>query len=164
MRYKAADIPNIKDNGTANKAATPVKKSVFFNLGTMSPTTSLDLSPWSPWTLDLPEKELPKSPWKTLPNQSKYLVTGGLSNPNSDLKALTADLVALWPRISVAKSPGKKEKVLKIITEKANTVTKPRLSLNKIVLNIGWILLIFTPLKETSLIFRVISKLDQYAT
>ena len=137
---------------------------MFFNLGTISPTTSLDLSPWSPWTLDLPEKELPKSPWNTFPNHSKYLVTGGLSSPNSALKAFTADLVALWPNISVAKSPGKKEKVLNIITENANTVTRPKLSLNKIVLNIGWILLISTSLIETRLIFRVISKLDHYAT
>ena len=145
-------------------AATPVKNNVFFNLGTIKPTTSLDLSPWSPWTLDLPEKELPKSPWNTFPNQSKYLVTGGLSKPNSALRAFTADFVALWPNISVAKSPGKKENVLNIITENAKTVTRPRLSLNKIVLNIGWTLLIFTPLKETSLNFRVISKLGQYAT
>ena len=128
-------------------AATPVKNNVFFNLGTIKPTTSLDLSPWSPWTLDLPEKELPKSPWKTLPNQSKYLVTGGLSKPNSALRAFTADLVALCPNISVAKSPGKKENVLNMITENAKTVTRPRLSLSKIVLNIGWILLILPSLK-----------------
>ena len=121
-------------------AATPVKNKVFFNLGTINPTTSLDLSPWSPCTLDLPEKELPKSPWKTFPNQSKYLVTGGLSKPNSALRAFTEDFVADWPNISVAKSPGKKENVLNIITENAKTVTRPRLSLNKIVLNIGWIL------------------------
>tara|TARA_B100000700_G_scaffold259415_1_gene294222 strand:- start:55 stop:207 length:153 start_codon:yes stop_codon:yes gene_type:complete len=50
---------------------------------------------------------------------------------------LTADFVALCPKISVAKSPGRKEKVLKIITENANTVIRPRLSLNNIVLNIG---------------------------
>ena len=89
-------------------AATPVKNRVFFSLGMINPTTSLDLSPWSPCTLDRPEKELPKSPWKTFPNQSKYLVTGGLSKPNSALRAFTADFVALWPNISVAKSPGKK--------------------------------------------------------
>ena len=41
------------------------------------------------------KKELPKSPWKTFPNQSKYLVTGGLSKPNSALRAFTADFVAL---------------------------------------------------------------------
>lgn len=136
--------------GIANNAHTPVKNSVFFKRGTIKPTTSRDLSPWSPWTLDLPENELPKSPWKTLPNHSKYLLTGGLSNPNSVRKACTDDLVADWPRISVAKSPGKNEKVLKIITEKANTVIKPRLNLNKIVLNIGWILLILSSLKITS--------------
>ena len=98
-------------------AATPVKNKVFFNLGIIKPTTSLDLSPWSPCTLDLPEKELPKS--------------------NSALRAFTADFVALWPNISVAKSPGNKENVLNIITENAKTVTRPRVSLNKIVLNIG---------------------------
>ena len=65
-------------------------------------------------------------------------------------KACTDDLVAAWPRISVAKSPGKNEKVLKIITEKANTVIKPKLNLNKIVLNIGWILLILSSLKIAS--------------
>tara|TARA_B100000579_G_scaffold361573_1_gene319325 strand:+ start:802 stop:915 length:114 start_codon:yes stop_codon:yes gene_type:complete len=37
----------------------------------------------------------------------------------------------------VAKSPGKNEKQLKIITEKANTVISPRPILNKIVLKIG---------------------------
>jgi hypothetical protein len=37
--------------------------------------------------------------------------------------------------------------VLNIITENAKTVTKPRLSLNKIVLNIGWILEMLPSLK-----------------
>ena len=83
-------------------AATPVKNRVFFSLGMINPTTSLDLSPWSPCTLDLPEKELPKS-------------------------------------------PGKKENVLNINTENAKTVTRPRVSLNKIVLNIGWILVMIPP-------------------
>ena len=145
-------------------AATPVKNKVFFSLGIINPTTSLDLSPWSPCTLDLPEKELPKSPWKTFPSQSKYLVTGGLSKPNSALRALTADFVALWPNISVAKSPGKKENVLNIITENAKTVTRPRVSLNKIVLNIGWILVMIPPLKDTILILKVLYKLGQHTS
>ena len=115
---------------------------MFLSLGIISSTTSLDLSPWSPCTFDLPEKELPKSPWNTLDSHSKYLGIGCLSKPNSDLSASTEDFVADWPRISVAKSPGKKEKQLKIITEKANTVTNPRPILKKIVLNIGWIWLI----------------------
>ena len=62
---------------------------------------------------------------------------GCLSKPNSDLSASTEDFVADCPRISVAKSPGKKEKQLKIITEKANTVINPRPIRKKIVLNIG---------------------------
>ena len=70
-------------------------------------------------------------------NHSKYLGIGCLSKPNSDLRASTDDFVADCPRISVAKSPGKKEKQLKIITENANTVINPRPILNKIVLNIG---------------------------
>ena len=145
-------------------AATPVKNKVFFSLGIINPTTSLDLSPWSPCTLDLPEKELPKSPWKTFPSQSKYLVTGGLSKPNSALRALTADFVALWPNISVAKSPGKKENVLNIITENAKTVTRPSVSLNKIVLNIGWILVMLPSLKDTILFLKVLSKLAQHTS
>ena len=76
-------------------------------------------------------------------SHSKYLGIGCLSNPSSDLKAATEDFVALWPRISVAKSPGKKEKQLNIIIEKANTVIIPRPILNKIVLKIGWIPVIF---------------------
>ena len=90
-----------------------------------------------------PEKELPKSPWNTFASHSKYLGIGCLSKPSSDLKAATDDFVALCPRISVAKSPGKKEKQLKIIIENAKTVIKPRPILNKIVLKIGWIPLIF---------------------
>ena len=136
-------MPNNKARGIATSALTRVKKWVFFNVGIINSTTCLDLSPWSPWTFDLPEKELPKSPWNTFASHSKYLGIGCLSKPSSDLKAATDDFVALCPRISVAKSPGKKEKQLKIIIENAKTVIKPRPTLNKIVLKIGWIPLIF---------------------
>ena len=139
-------------------------KTSFLILGIISSITSLDLSPWSPWTFDLPEKELPKSPWNTFPSHSKYLITGCLSKPNSNLRASTADFVALCPRISVAKSPGKKEKQLNIITEKAKTVIIPSPILNKIVLKIGWIPVIFNLLIYSGYVFTVIMKLGQNAT
>ena len=97
-------------------------------------------------------------------SHSKYLGIGCLSNPSSDLKAATEDFVALWPRISVAKSPGKNEKQLKIITEKANTVISPRPILNKIVLKIGWIPLIFKLLSYLGYPLKVIMKIGQNAT
>ena len=145
-------------------AQTAVKNNVFFNLGIISSITSLDLSPWSPCTFDLPEKELPKSPWKTFPSHSKYLITGCLSKPNSNLNASTADFVALCPSISVAKSPGKNEKQLKIITENAKTVIIPRPIRNNTVLKIGWIPLIFKLLSYLGYPLKVIMKIGQNAT
>ena len=157
-------MPNNNARGIATIALTPVKKRVFFNLGVINSTTCRDLSPWSPWTFDLPENELPKSPWNTLESHSKYLGIGCLSKPSSDLRAATEDFVALCPRISVAKSPGKKEKQLNIIIENAKTVIKPKPIRNKIVLKIGWIRLIFYLPVYIGNLFMVIMQLGQNAT
>lgn len=125
LRYNAAVSPRKSASGTATKAATPARNSVFFNLGAIISTTSRDRS--CP-EAERPEKDVPRSPRATLVNQSRYLSGAGLSSPSSLLNAATVSSVAACPRTASPKSPGNREIELKMIAETTNNVMTPNSS------------------------------------
>ena len=84
-------MPKNSDSGTAITAAVKAKNSVLLNLGATKSTTVRDRSIPDAF---LPENDVPKSPVSTPPTQSKYLISMGLSKPNSFLNAATVSYLA----------------------------------------------------------------------
>lgn len=152
FRYRAAVSPRNNASGTAITAVTPARKSVFLSLGPMSSATERERS-----TPDAarPEKEVPKSPFKTDDTQSRYLMGAGLSRPSSRLKAATVSSVAACPNTASPKSPGSNEIELNIMADTTNSVATPSPSRFNIVASTGCKIVLFLLgpcLKTTNLV------------